>query len=120
MILVAAEVDVVFSVQVLMCVACSCSSARAHGRKDVGLPSRLATFKTGSSLPGRKKPSWWQEPLSGDTLAPSLTTELKQRQQLVMWLCLLKCPKHQFREWSMLMDVVGHLFDDVVFICKYR
>ena len=37
-----------------------CSSARNHGRKDVGLPSRLASFSEGGPTKERKHPSWWQ------------------------------------------------------------
>lgn len=48
-----------------VCVATSpclvhCSEARNHGRKDVGLPSRLASFTDDHSLSNRKRPTWWQ------------------------------------------------------------
>lgn len=36
-----------------------CSAARNHGRKDVGLPSRLASFSETGSPVKHKNPSWW-------------------------------------------------------------
>lgn len=36
------------------------NEARNHGRKDVGLPSRLASFTDDHSLSNRKQPTWWQ------------------------------------------------------------
>ncbi len=42
-----------------------CSAARNHGRKDVGLPSRLASFDTSDGLPKRKQQSWWHKQSEG-------------------------------------------------------
>jgi len=47
-----------------------CSAARNHGRKHVGLPSRLASFDSSDSLPKRKQQSWWHKQSRG-TLQPA-------------------------------------------------
>lgn len=67
--------SVTVSVYVVKLSPC-CSSARGHGRKDVGLPSRLASFKPSSMPPAKRgKLSWWQQNqqaqagLQGDGLA---------------------------------------------------
>ena len=64
-----------FSVYAFKLPSCR-SSARGHGRKDVGLPSRLASFKPSSMPPAKRgKLSWWQQNhrakagLQGDGLA---------------------------------------------------
>ena len=42
-----------------------CSAARNHGRKDVGLPSRMASFDSSDSLPKGKQQSWWHKQSEG-------------------------------------------------------
>lgn len=55
-----------------------CSSARNHGRQDVGLPSRLASFSEGGTTKRRRQPSWWHtRAVNGTSQQQTLFTHRK-------------------------------------------
>lgn len=57
------------------------SAARNHGRKDVGLPSRLASFDNSDSLPKRKQQSWWHKQSEGGAVHPLSTDSRSSTKQ---------------------------------------
>ncbi|DBA85143.1 TPA: hypothetical protein ACH3X2_005862 [Trebouxia sp. C0005] len=59
------------------------SAARNHGRKDVGLPSRLASFDDSDSLQKRKQQSWWHKQSEGAASDPvSIDSKRPTQQQI--------------------------------------